>query len=68
MSVMDCYSYFMAKQNCPDSKVYGANMGPPGADMTQLGPMLVPWTLLSGCTDDNNLNNENNETYHSSWW
>ena len=31
----------------PDSKVYGANMGPPGADRTQVGPMLAPWTLLS---------------------
>ena len=34
--------------NTPDSKVYGANMGPSGASRTQLGPMLVPWTLLSG--------------------
>ena len=23
--------------------------GPSGADRTQVGPMLVPWTLLSGC-------------------
>ena len=28
-----------------DSKVHGA---PPGADRTQVGPMLAPWTLLSG--------------------
>ena len=28
----------------PDSKVYGTNMGP----TTQAGPMLAPWTLLSG--------------------
>ena len=26
----------------PDSKVHGANMGP------RVGPMLAPWTLLSG--------------------
>ena len=32
----------------PDSKVHGANMGPSGADRTQVGPMLAPWTLLSG--------------------
>ena len=32
----------------PDSKVHGANMGPSGADRTQMGLMLVPWTLLSG--------------------
>ena len=32
----------------PDSKVHGANMGPSGDDRTQMGPMLAPWTLLSG--------------------
>ena len=32
----------------PDSKVRGADMGPSGADRTQVGPMLAPWTLLSG--------------------
>ena len=32
----------------PDSKVHGANMGPSGADKTQVGPMLAPQTLLSG--------------------
>ena len=31
----------------PDSKVHGAYMGPPGADRTQVGLMLAPWTLLS---------------------
>ena len=30
----------------PDGKVYGANMGP--TCRTQVGPMLAPWTLLSG--------------------
>ena len=33
---------------CPDSKVHEANWGPSGADRTQVGPMLAPWTLLSG--------------------
>ena len=32
----------------PDGKVLGGNMGPYGADRTQVGPMLAPWTLLSG--------------------
>ena len=32
----------------PDSKVPGVSMGPSGADRTQVGPMLAPWTLLSG--------------------
>ena len=30
-----------------ESKVHGANMGP---NRTQVGPMLAPWTLLSGHT------------------
>ena len=32
----------------PDSKVRGANMGPSGADRTQVSPMLAQRTLLSG--------------------
>ena len=36
--------------NDPDSKVYGARMGASGADRTQVGPMLAPWTMLSGST------------------
>ena len=32
----------------PNSKVHGANMGPSGADRIQVGPMLAPWTSLSG--------------------
>ena len=31
----------------PDSKVHGANMGSPGSCRPQMGPMLVPWILLS---------------------
>ena len=30
------------------SKVHGANMGPPGSCRPQMGPILAPWTLLSG--------------------
>ena len=33
---------------CPDSKVHGANMGPTWG---RQNPMLVTWTLLSGWTD-----------------
>ena len=32
----------------PDSKVHGANMGPIWARQDPGGPMLAPWTLLSG--------------------
>ena len=32
----------------PNSKVHGANMGPSGADRTQVGPMLATWTLPTG--------------------
>ena len=32
----------------PDDKVHAANMGPSGADRTQVGPMFAPWTLQSG--------------------
>ena len=35
----------------PNSKVDRANMGPSGSDRTQVGPMLAPWTLLSGVVD-----------------
>ena len=32
----------------PDSKVHGPTWGPPGSCRPQMGPMLAPWTLLSG--------------------
>ena len=32
----------------PDSKVHEANMGPFWGQQYQVGPMLAPWTLLSG--------------------
>ena len=31
-----------------DNKVHGATWGPPGSCRPQMGPMLAPWTLLSG--------------------
>ena len=30
------------------ARFMGLTWGPPGADRTQVGPMLAPWTLLSG--------------------
>ena len=39
---------FVLNLNFPNSKVHEANMGPSGADRTQVGPMLATWTLLSG--------------------
>ena len=32
----------------PDSKVQGANTGHTWVLSAQMGPMLAPWTLLSG--------------------
>ena len=30
------------------AQIMGPTWGPPGAGRTQVGPMLAPWTLLSG--------------------
>ena len=38
----------LVHRNLPDSKVHGANMAPPGSCRPHMGPMLAPWTLLSG--------------------
>ena len=40
----------LAQQPFPDSKVHGPTLGPHGANRTQMGPMLAPWTLLSEFT------------------
>ena len=39
----------------PASKVLGPTWGPSGADRTQVGPMLAPWTLLSGILQHTNV-------------
>ena len=39
------------------ARFMGPTWGPSGADRTQLGPMLAPWTLLSGMTNNSNLHN-----------
>ena len=41
-------SWFKKCWTSPDSKVHGANMGPPGSCRPQMGPMLAPWALLLG--------------------
>ena len=40
--------YRLLFTHSPDSKFMGPTWGPPGAERTQVGPMLAPWTLLSG--------------------
>ena len=44
------YRWFQCKARftVPDSKVHGPTWRPSGADRTHVGPMLAPWTLLSG--------------------
>ena len=40
--------YRFSAHMVPDSKVHGPTWGPPGSCRPQMGPMLAPWTLLSG--------------------
>ena len=42
------YTLFHQLLDIPDSRLMGPTWGPSGADRTQVGPMLAPWTLLSG--------------------
>ena len=42
------YFEFQMGIHIPDSKVHGANMGPTWVLSAPDGPMLAPWTLLSG--------------------
>ena len=44
----------------PDRKVHGPTWGPSGADRTQVGPMLAPWTLLSGDIHFNHMSRQSN--------
>ena len=57
LSQFFCYAWIIHHNHStptpdPDSKVHGANMGPtwgpPGSCRPQVGPLLAPWTLLSG--------------------
>ena len=38
----------LVSNSSPDSKVPGPTWGPPGSCGPQMGPMMAPWTLLSG--------------------
>ena len=40
----------------PVARFMGPTWGPSGADRTQVGPMLAPWTLLSGNENTSSLN------------
>ena len=40
-------------QTSPRAKFMGPTQGPSGADRTQVGLMLAPWTLLSGIDEPN---------------
>ena len=45
------------------ARFIGLTWGPSGADRTQVGPMLAPWTLLSGSVSGNGM------TYvWNQWW
>ena len=41
-------SFDITTQGSQTAKFMGPTWGPSGADRTQMGPMLAPWTLLSG--------------------
>ena len=48
---MACYVWWYKVQHTESSLIarfMGPTWGPSGADRTQVGPMLDPWTLLSG--------------------
>ena len=45
------------------ARFMGPARGPSGADRTQVGPMLAPWTLLSGCFRLSVTNNSNCKIY-----
>ena len=47
LSLILCLILLLTCSN-PDSNAHGAHMGPIWGRQTQVGPMLAPWTLLSG--------------------
>ena len=47
--VKSSYTNYLAKsQETQITKLMGPTWGPPGSCRPQMGPMLAPWTLLSG--------------------
>ena len=63
---MICIKAEFYEKGVPDNKVHGVNMGPSGADRTQVGPMLSPWILLSGMVLLDCLTKKNNQNSFSS--
>ena len=48
-----CWIYMRKLKNTLIVRFMGPTWGPPGDDRTQVGPMLAPWTLLSGYIENN---------------
>ena len=64
--VLETFSRGLARKamrSHPDNKVHGANMGPTWVLRYQIGPMLAPWTLLSG----HSMSSLENVSYGSLW-
>ena len=47
-SHVSCRLWLMSVMNILIAKFMGPTWGPPGSCWPQMGPMLAPWTLLSG--------------------
>ena len=47
-SIRRVAGYWVDPQATPIARFMGPTWGPSGSDRTQMGPMLAPWTLLSG--------------------
>ena len=49
-----CYTACRQLETPLIARFMGPKWGQPGADRTQVGPMLTPWTLLSGTSNEIN--------------
>ena len=47
-TIMSCINVLYTKRTPQIARFMGPTWGPPGSYRPQVGPMLVPWTLLSG--------------------
>ena len=48
-SALSSHAHIMAETQWPQiAKIMGLTWDPPGSCRPQMGPMLAPWTLLSG--------------------
>ena len=48
LKALPCHDLIMDLSHTLIARFMGPTWGPSGADRTQVGPMLAPWTLLSG--------------------